>query len=100
VESHIRYLDELSAGERLIITTQLLAGEGKKMHLFHRLHRIDGLLAATVEVLLIHVDLKTRRSCPPSEAVALKLESYAKAHAKLPMPEGAGRFVGAALAKS
>jgi len=100
VESHIRYLDELSAGERLIITTQLLAGEGKKMHLFHRLHRNDGLLAATVEVLLIHVDLKTRRSCPPSEAVALKLESYAKAHAKLPMPEGAGRFVGAALAKS
>jgi carnitine 3-dehydrogenase / betainyl-CoA thioesterase len=94
VENHIRYLDEMLAGERLIITTQVLKGEGKKMHLFHFLKNADGKLAATAETLLLHVDLNTRSSSVPSPDVAKKLSEYAQAHACLPMPEGAGQFVG------
>jgi carnitine 3-dehydrogenase / betainyl-CoA thioesterase len=94
VENHIRYLDEMLAGERLVITTQVLKGEGKKMHLFHFLKNGDGKLAATAETLLLHVDLNTRSSSLPSEEVGRNLNTYAEAHAQLPMPEGAGRFVG------
>ena len=47
VENHIRYLDEIHAGDRLTITTQVLSGQGKRLHLFHRLWRGDDTLAAT-----------------------------------------------------
>lgn len=93
VETHIRYLDEVLAGDRLRVTTQVLQGQGKKMHLFHRIWRGDGELAATAEILLLHTDLKARRSCLPESAVEAKLTAYAQAHAHLPA-DGSGRFVG------
>lgn len=99
VESHVRFLDEVKAGERLRATTQVLGGAGKKMHLFHRLEHGDGALAATVETLLVHMDLATRRSSAPDPAVAARLEEFAAAHARLPRPEGAGRHVGQAQAR-
>jgi len=94
VENHLRYLDELKAGGRLVVTTQVLQGEGKKMKLFHFLKSGDGRLAATMETLLLHVDLSTRSSCPPDPHVAVRLKSFADAHAHLPAPDGAGRHVG------
>lgn len=94
VENHVRYLAEMLAGERVTVTTQVLDGAGKKMHLFHRLTKADGTLAATVETLLLHVDMKTRRSAPPSQAVAAQLTRFAEAHAGLPKPQGVGLGVG------
>ncbi|MEM7464185.1 MAG: carnitine 3-dehydrogenase [Pseudomonadota bacterium] len=94
VENHVRYLAELHAGENLKITTQVLAGAGKKLHLFHNLSGADGRLSATVETLLLHVDLDTRRSCDPDAEIAEVLGQFATAHAKRGLPEGAGRFVG------
>ncbi|WP_207100130.1 carnitine 3-dehydrogenase [Paracoccus shandongensis] len=93
VESHIRHLDEIHAGERLTITTQVLSGQGKRLHLFHRLWRGEGTLAATVETMLLHTDLSTRRTSAPDAAVAERLSVWAASHAGLPA-EGAGRFVG------
>lgn len=89
VENTVRYLAEVHAGETLTVTTQVLRGEGKKMHLFQRLMRETGELAATVESLLLHVNLETRRTSLPSAEVVSKLADYAKAHAKMPWPEGA-----------
>lgn len=94
VETHIRHLDEVKAGERMKVTTQVLAGKGKKLHLFHRLLAGDGRLAATVETLLLHVDLTTRRSAAPAPHVAGAVETFAAQHGGLPRPEGAGRAVG------
>jgi carnitine 3-dehydrogenase len=93
VESHIRYLDEVHAGDQLTITTQVLNGEGKKMHLFHRLWRSDGALSATVETLLLHTDLNARRTCEPKPEVAKKLADLAQSHAAF-QSEGVGRYVG------
>jgi len=93
VESHVRYLDEVLAGERMTVTTQVLGAAGKKMHLFHRLYRADGALAATVETLLLHTDLNTRRSSEPEPAVAAALARLAEAHRGM-SAEGAGRFTG------
>ncbi|PTW54369.1 carnitine 3-dehydrogenase [Breoghania corrubedonensis] len=93
VESHVRHLNEVHSGDMLTVTTQVLTGQGKKMHLFHRLHRGDGELAATVETLLLHMNLNTRATCLPELAVAQKLSGYAVEHAGL-KAEGSGRFVG------
>ena len=94
VETHLRHMAEVRGGERVRVTTQLLAGEGRKLHLFHRLRNGAGKLAATGEHLLLHVGLGSRRSCPPDAAVEAKLARLRSRHGKLPRPEGAGRFVG------
>lgn len=83
VENTVRYLAEMHAGQTLLISTQVLSGEGRKMRLLHRLHRSDGTLSATVESLLVHVDLTVRRSVPPRPQVAARLLAYAEAHAHM-----------------
>lgn len=93
VETHIRHLDEVQAGASIRIETQVLAGAGKKMHLFHTLYEGERLLA-TGEHMLIHVSLKTRRASDPADHIAKALGQVAAAHAALPTPEGAGRAVG------
>jgi carnitine 3-dehydrogenase len=45
--------------------------------------------------MLLHVDLKTRRSAPPAPHLAANLTKFAEAHAALPTPEGLGRAIGA-----
>jgi carnitine 3-dehydrogenase len=94
VESHLRHLDEVKAGDRIKITTQVLHGREERLHLFHRMRKAGGGLVATGEHMLFHVDLRTRRSCGPDARVAERLSRFADRHAELPSPEGAGRFVG------
>ena len=95
VETHIRHLDEVKAGERMKVETQVIAGKGKKLHLFHSLYGgDDARLAATVETFLLHVDLSTRASAPPTPEVEAKLVAFAEAHAALPAPDGLGRAIG------
>ena len=92
-ETHIRHLDEVHAGAVIRVETQVLAGAGKKMHLFHRMFEGDRELA-TGEHMLIHVSLATRKASDPAPALAATLTRVAEAHAALPKPEGAGKAVG------
>jgi carnitine 3-dehydrogenase len=91
-ETHIRHLDEAHAGARISVHTQLLLGQGKKLHLFHRMYEGDRLLA-TGEHFLLHVSLKTRKPCAPSAAIDETLARLSGAHNKLPWPEGAGAAI-------
>lgn len=92
IETHIRYLAEVLVADRIRITTQILRGEGKKLHLFHRLWRGDGTLSATVETLLVHVDLASRRSCQPDATIQRAMAQLAADHSNL-RAEGAGSFI-------
>ncbi|MCA1777352.1 MAG: carnitine 3-dehydrogenase [Loktanella sp.] len=93
-ETHIRHLGEVRAGEGIGVETQVLKGEGKKLHIFHWMRAGDRLLA-TGEQMLIHVNLGTRRASEPEANVAGPLARVAAAHAALPWPEGAGAAIGA-----
>ncbi len=93
-ETHIRHLDEVHAGAIIEITTQVLLGEGKKMHLWHEIRSGERLLA-TGEHFLLHVDLETRKPAPPSAAIETALVRFAKGHETLSRPDGAGRAIGA-----
>jgi len=93
-ESHIRHLDEAQAGQRITITTQVMLGEGRKLHLFHRMWA-GGRLLATGEHMLIHVSLATRKAISPGPALATRVARVAAAHAGLARPDGAGASVAA-----
>ncbi len=91
VENHVRYLGEVHAGDRLRAETRILGGEGKTLHLFHLLMRGDGTLVCTVESLLLHVDLGTRKTCVPSADVSAALAQIMQDQAGLPLPVAAGK---------
>ncbi len=93
-ETHIRHLDEVHAGDPIQVRTRVILGQGKKMHLWHEMFSGERLLA-TGEHMLLHVDLKTRRSAPPAPHVEANLVALAEAHAALPAPDGLGRAIGA-----
>jgi carnitine 3-dehydrogenase len=94
VETHIRHLDEVAALQPVHVTTQVLAAQGKKLHIFHRLFHGDGRLLATGEHMLIHVNLETRKASDPAAEISRRATEIAAAHAKLDIPEAAGRAVG------
>ncbi len=95
VESHVRHVGEAKVSEPLYVTTQLLAIDEKRLHLFHRLHRgRDDVLIATGEQMHLHVDTTVSKAAPMAPALRSKLEAMRQAHASLPMPEEAGRPVG------
>jgi carnitine 3-dehydrogenase len=93
-ETHIRHLDEVHAGTVITITTQVIEGAGKKMHLFHEMRDGDRVLA-TGEHFLLHVSLETRKPSAPSAAIEGALVRFAQGHASLPKPDGMGRAIGA-----
>jgi carnitine 3-dehydrogenase len=93
-ETHIRHLDEVHAGTVIEIRTQVIAGAGKKMHLFHQMVEGDRLLA-TGEHFLLHVSLETRKPSAPSPDIEAALVRFAQGHATLDKPEGLGRAIGA-----
>ncbi|MFM7272351.1 MAG: carnitine 3-dehydrogenase [Gammaproteobacteria bacterium] len=88
VETHIRHLDEALAGDRVQVSTQLLEGEGKRLHLYSTLRHEDGRVLATAEQLLLHVSLQTRRTAPPGGRLAEGLARAMAAQSLLPRPDG------------
>jgi acyl-CoA thioester hydrolase len=95
LEQHILYLREVRLGDPLRFTTQLIDHDAKRLHYFHRMfHGREGYLAATIEIMSMHIDLGARRSValgPPDDA---RLLALAAAHAALPRPEQCGRVIG------
>ncbi len=95
LESHVCYLRELRAGDPIRYTTQLLDFDEKRFHFFHRMwHGDEGYLAATNEIINLHVDWNTRRAAPMAPKILQRLKTLGEAHFKLPRPTQAGRRVG------
>jgi carnitine 3-dehydrogenase len=95
VESHVRHLGEAKVSEPLYVTTQVLALDEKRFHIFHRLYRgRDNTLIATGEQMHLHVDTASAKATPMDRGLQSKLESLRQAHAALSAPEEAGKPVG------
>lgn len=67
VEAHVRYLDEVSRGAQLEVSTRVVGTAEKKLHLAHEM-RVDGEVVATEEILGIHVDQGSGRATVLPEA--------------------------------
>jgi carnitine 3-dehydrogenase len=96
VESHIRHLGEVHAGERLHAGTQLLSHDTKRLHLFHELTREDGELVATGEHMLLHVDAAASRATAADVEILAALARIAADQAGLDAPAAAGSAIRAA----
>ncbi|WP_394216413.1 thioesterase family protein [Brachybacterium vulturis] len=78
VEAHVRYLQEVSRGAELVVTTAIAGSAAKKLHLAHEM-RVDGELVATEEILALHVAGDPARSAPFPEPVGTRIADVAAA---------------------
>ena len=89
------HLKEVRALEPIHTTTQMLAADDKRLHVFQTMHHsTSGDVLATAEQMLLHVDTKAQKAVPAEPAVLAKLRELAAAHARLERPKNAGRSVG------
>lgn len=94
VEAHVVYKRELQLDAPLYVTTRLLGFDAKRMHVFLELHHAQSnYLAATEELMVVHVDMAKRAAVPFPGAVMARLETVLAAHATLPVPDEAGRKI-------
>lgn len=95
IEAHVTYDREVGGGDPLRITTQIVDHDQKRLHFMHAMYHAErGFLAATNEVMLMNIDLATRRSAPWPEWARQRIEQMADEHAKLPRPVQVGRTIG------
>jgi acyl-CoA thioester hydrolase len=95
LEAHVTYHREVRAGDPLRFTTRLLGHDDKRIHYFHAMYHADeGWLAATNELMSLHVSHATRRAAPMAPGVLARLAAIQRAHDALPRPPQAGRAIG------
>jgi acyl-CoA thioester hydrolase len=93
-EVHVRYLRELNARDPVRVTFQLLDFDAKRMHYFEQLfHATEGWVSATSENMSLHVDKQSKKTAAVPPEVGACLARMKAAHAKLPLPEAAGRHI-------
>ena len=98
LEAHVSYHREVREDDPLRFTTQLLGHDAKRLHYIHAMyHSTEGYLAATNELVSLHVALDTRRAAAMASDVRARLAAIQTAHAALPRPPQAGRTVGLAV---
>ncbi len=94
LEQHVTYVEEVKLGDPLRITTDVLGYDAKRLHNFHRMYHAEkGYLAATTELMGLHVDLNARRGCPFPPELLKRVEAVAAAHAGLPRAPELGRGI-------
>ena len=79
-ETTIKYLAETLAGQNVYVNTQVLRSDGKKVKLFHQMRGENDIIFATCEQFMLHVNLTTRKSCPPLPQVQNRMDALALAH--------------------
>jgi acyl-CoA thioester hydrolase len=94
LEAHVTYERELRLGEPLLVDTHLVDADDKRIHFFHRMtHAEAGYLAATNELLALHVDLAGPKATAMPEAARAELERVLAEHRRLPLPPQLGRVI-------
>ncbi len=95
LEAHVTYHREVTEGDPLRFTTQLLAYDARRLHYIHAMyHATEGYLAATNELMSLHVALETRRGATMAPEVLVRLAEIQAVHGALPRPPQVGRVMG------
>ena len=94
VQTMIFNLAEAHLGDKLDLSLHLLDADEKRLHIFHAMHNAEtGVLLATGEQMLVHVDMAAGRSKPMPPELHERVHAVLAAHANLPHPAQAGRNI-------
>jgi len=94
LEAHVTYDQEVRLGDPLLIETQLIDADAKRLHIFHRMRHADrGFLAATTELMALHVDLAGPSAVPFPPSAQAAIDALLAEHRRLPPPPQLGRSI-------
>lgn len=95
LEGHTHWLREMRLDDPMRFTTRLLDWDAKRLHFYMEMfHAEQDYLAATYEMLTIHINLEHRRSEPFSEPLQAIFRAAHETQIDLPRPAHAGTTVG------
>lgn len=98
VETHIRHLLEVDAGEKLRVETRLIGHDAKRVSVIHEIWGgPNDACLASAEQMLLHVDTNAGCACPTGAVLLARLDEIASHHNKLDKPAytgGAIRTIG------
>ena len=93
-EAHLRYRQELYADSPVRVTVQLIDYDAKRLHLYLEMrHSREGWLAATSELMALHVDKTQRKVAPFPPDILDAVAVMQSAHKALPRPEALGKMI-------
>ncbi|SUZ67405.1 uncharacterized protein METZ01_LOCUS20259 [marine metagenome] len=93
-QNHVTYLREVSEGAKLAVTTQLLAFDRKRIHAMQVMwHSDENFVAATCEVMSLHVSEQTRRVSEMHDEAYERLLEVWDSHEKLEVPQEVGQVM-------
>jgi len=94
VESHVTYDSEVKKGDLLVVKSKLLGYDTKRLHIFHEMfEKNGGAKCATNEVMVLHVDMETRRTTEISSRYNNVLEKANTVSLEEGFPANCGRAV-------
>lgn len=95
VETHVCYLAEVAPDDRVRVSCRIVDRDTKRLHAFQQMVIEDGdRLAATAEILFLHVDLTTRRATPWSQATGEAIDTFMARDRDRPRDPRMGRRIG------
>ena len=93
-DMNVGYRREVHEGDPLTFATWFLGYDDKRLHYYHEMyHGTGGWLAASCELLSLHIDMGTRRTARFPDSVRERLEAVRAAHVSVPVPHGVGRKI-------
>jgi len=94
VESHITYELEVLEGCKLRVHTVWVESDYKRLRLFHVMERADtGEQVATIDIMLVHVSLQSRRSIAFPNVQKNNIETFHQELQKNGRPQGLDRQI-------
>jgi acyl-CoA thioester hydrolase len=95
LEAHVSYLRELHVDDTVIIETQILDFDAKRLHYVQTMrHAIYGWVACVTENMVMHVDMKTKKSSAMAADILEKIQIAYELHKSLPVPPQVGHKIG------
>jgi acyl-CoA thioester hydrolase len=95
LETHTSYLREVQQTDSVVIESQIIDHDHKRIHYVQQMkHADEGWVACILEVMVSHVDMTTHKTSNFPDAMKTKIEAMAEAHKSLPIPPQIGHRIG------
>jgi acyl-CoA thioester hydrolase len=95
LEAHLTYLRELHEGDEVIVETQFLDVDHKRVHYVQVMkHASEGWTSCITELIVAHVDLTAKKTANFPDHVQKRLSEILEANRTLPVPSQVGHKIG------
>ena len=95
LEAHISYLRELTITDQVRIATQILDFDSKRLHYVQMMHHAnENWISCVIEIIVMHVDLRLKKSSPFPPEVLERIKIAHGAHKSLTVPLQVGHRIG------